>query len=205
MIDCKSATLRLDDYVDGALAADEKAEVEAHLATCAACRDELESLRALLARAASLPRTMPPPARLWSAIESEIQTRRAPLAFAAPSRFSVPLLAAAAVVLMLLSSGATALWLQRTTPDYEFTTARAEYTQATAELAKRVQANPAGLSPTTIAVLDRNLAIIDAAIREAEQALETDPGDSSLEEMLLARYQQRLELLQRAARAGQES
>jgi len=46
---------------------------------------------------------------------------------------------------------------------------------------------------------------VDAAIREAEQALKTDPGDSTLEEMLLARYQQRLELLQRAARAGQES
>lgn len=205
MIDCESAILRLDDYVDGSLVADEKAEVEAHLATCAACRAELESLRALLARATSLPRTMPPPARVWTAIESEIQTRRAPLAFPARSRFSVPLLAAAAVVLMLLSSGVTALLLRRATPDHEFATARAEYSQATAQLAKRIAANPAGLSPTTIAVLDRSLAIIDAAIREAEQALKTDPGDSSLEEMLLARYQQRLELLQRAVRAGQES
>ena len=77
--------------------------------------------------------------------------------------------------------------------------------QFAAQIAQKIEQNPAGLSPRTLAVLERNLTIIDAAIRESEEALKTDPGDPTLEEMLLARYQQRLELLQRAARAGQES
>jgi hypothetical protein len=116
-----------------------------------------------------------------------------------------PLLAAAAVVLMVLSSAVTSLWLKRGGGEPGFAASQAEYAQATAELAQKIEQNPAGLSPRTLAVLERNLAIIDAAIRESEEALKSDPGDPTLEEMLLARYQQRLELLQRAARAGQES
>ena len=46
---------------------------------------------------------------------------------------------------------------------------------------------------------------VDDAIREAEHALDSDRGNPSLERMLLARYQQRLELLQRATRTGEAS
>ncbi|HSR91169.1 MAG TPA: hypothetical protein VLK88_07665, partial [Gemmatimonadales bacterium] len=121
------------------------------------------------------------------------------------SRIRMVWLVAAAVVLMVLSSAVTSLWIKRGGEGHGFVASQAEYARATAELAQKIEKTPTGLSPRTLAILDRNLAIVDAAIREAEQALKTDPGDPTLEEMLLARYQQRLELLQRAARAGQES
>jgi hypothetical protein len=53
-------------------------------------------------------------------------------------------------------------------------------------------------------VVERNLAIVDQAIREAEAALASDPGNAALEQMVLARYVQRLDLLRRATEAGRQ-
>jgi hypothetical protein len=205
---CEEAVALLDDYADGLLAPERTAALEAHLKTCQSCRAELESLRALLADAKALPRSITPPPRTWAGIQQRIESGARPDVVSLSghrSRIRIVWLVAAAVVLMVLSSAVTSLWIKRGGEGQGFTASQAEYAQATAELAQRIEKNPAGLSPRTLAILDRNLAIVDAAIREAEQALKTDPGDPTLEEMLLARYQQRLELLQRAARAGQES
>ena len=205
---CEEAVALLDDYADGLLAPERTAALEAHLKTCQSCRAELESLRALLADAKALPRSITPPPRTWAGIQQRIESGARPDVVSLSghrSRIRIVWLVAAAVVLMVLSSAVTSLWIKRGGEGQGFTASQAEYAQATAELAQRIEKNPAGLSPRTLAILDRNLAIVDAAIRGAEQALKTDPGDPTLEEMLLARYQQRLELLQRAARAGQES
>jgi len=206
---CDEAVALLDDYADGLLTPDRATALEAHLKECSSCRAELESLQTLLADAKALPRAITPPAGTWAAIEQRIESSSKigvlPLSGRRSRSARIFLLAAAAVVLMVLSSAVTSLWIKRGGEGQGFTASQAEYAQATAELAQRIEKNPAGLSPRTLAILDRNLAIVDAAIREAEQALKTDPGDPTLEEMLLARYQQRLELLQRAARAGQES
>jgi hypothetical protein len=45
----------LNEYLDNALAASARATVDAHLAVCAACMDELEALRSLFAEIESLP------------------------------------------------------------------------------------------------------------------------------------------------------
>jgi hypothetical protein len=50
-------------------------------------------------------------------------------------------------------------------------------------------------------VVERNLAIVDSAIQEAKRALQADPGNGALEQMLRARYEQRLDLLRRATDA----
>jgi hypothetical protein len=168
---------------------------------------ELESLQTLLADARVHRASRPP--GTWAAIERRIEsgskTGVVALSGRRSSRARIFLLAAAAVVLMVLSSAVTSLWIKRGGEGQGFAASQAEYAQATAELAQKIEQNPAGVSPRTLAILERNLAIIDAAIREAEQALKTDPGDPTLEEMLLARYQQRLELLQRAARSGRKA
>jgi anti-sigma-K factor RskA len=205
---CDEAVALLDDYADGLLTPERTAVLEAHLKTCPTCRAELDSLQALLANAKALPRSITPPPGAWAGIQQRIESGARPDVVslsAHRSRIRTVWLLAAAVVLMVLSSAVTSLWIKRGGERQGFAASQAEYAQATAELAQKIEKNPAGLSPRTLAILDRNLAIVDAAIREAEQALKTDPGDSTLEEMLLARYQQRLELLQRAARAGQES
>ena len=205
---CDEAVALLDDYADGLLTLERTGALEAHLKSCASCRAQLESLQGLLADAKALPKSITPPAKTWSGIQQRIERGERPAIVslsARRSRIRIVLLAAAAVVLMILSSAVTSLWIKRGGEGLGFAASQAEYSRATAELAQKIEQNPAGLSPRTLAILDRNLAIIDAAIREAEEALKTDPGDPTLEEMLLARYQQRLELLQRAARAGQES
>lgn len=205
---CDEAVALLDDYADGLLSPERAADLEAHLTTCPSCRAELESLQALLADAKALPRSIAPPPGAWSGIQQRIEGSARPGIVSLSARRSgmrTPLLAAAAVVLMVLSSAVTSLWIKRGGEEPGFAASQAEYARATAELAQKIEQNPAGLSPRTLAILERNLAIIDAAIRESEDALKSDPGDPTLEEMLLARYQQRLELLQRAARAGQDT
>jgi len=60
------------------------------------------------------------------------------------------------------------------------------------------------LSPETMAIVRRNLEVIDAAIAELHAALERDPGNGELTRMLLATYQRKIDLLEQAARAGEE-
>ncbi|MBI4289616.1 MAG: zf-HC2 domain-containing protein [Chloroflexi bacterium] len=51
---------RLSLYLDGRLVPEEKAKVESHLKACAACREELESLRATVNALRQLPLVAPP-------------------------------------------------------------------------------------------------------------------------------------------------
>ncbi|HEU4334737.1 MAG TPA: zf-HC2 domain-containing protein, partial [Candidatus Eisenbacteria bacterium] len=48
-------TDRLSEYLDGTLALGDRHELEAHVATCAACAEALEDLRRLVALARALP------------------------------------------------------------------------------------------------------------------------------------------------------
>jgi putative zinc finger protein len=112
-------TDKLSDYLDGELPGDERDAVESHLAGCARCRNVLEDLRRVIARARSI-QPRPPHQDLWPGIAERIEARPAsdkvtplhashaqrPLRM--PSRrisFSLPQLAAAAVLLMALSGG----------------------------------------------------------------------------------------------------
>jgi anti-sigma factor RsiW len=117
---------RLSEAVDGALAAEDAALLEAHLATCDECRTVLSDLRAVAAQARALPPEIAPPADLWPAVESRIAAfaRSAsaveefeadpscgpPVRGTRPGRrgglvLSWPQLAAAGIALVLLSGG----------------------------------------------------------------------------------------------------
>ncbi len=52
---------RLSDYLDNAVSATEKSEIEAHLATCGNCRGALADLKRTIAHMKSLPEVEPPP------------------------------------------------------------------------------------------------------------------------------------------------
>ena len=68
-------------YALDALDGDEAAVVEAHLATCPACRDELDDFRAALA---SLTTDEAPPPAVWAGIARQIGADDAPTPLAAP-------------------------------------------------------------------------------------------------------------------------
>jgi hypothetical protein len=120
-------------------------------------------------------------------------------------------LAAAALVLVAVSSTITAVVMRRPSdevrPEVASTTfvpvsvARADraFAGTLEELEATLTAGRSALSPETIEVLERSLATIDAAIEEARSALSRDPANQALADVLQRNYRQKLELLRRAA------
>ena len=195
---CDEVHTRLDDYLDRTLSEQEREAMTAHLSSCTACSAELEELRTLL------PEAIEPGRDLWEGIEPRLRRGRG--ISVRPSHRPWWMLAAAAVILMGISSAVTVAWLRRNQPTLRGVVAlQSDYAHATLELVRQVEDAERSLSPVTLAVIQRNLGIIDAAIRESEAALAKDPGNQGLEQMVLARYEQRLDLLRRAVRAAGES
>lgn len=197
---CAEILNRLDEWAERTLPATELAAIAAHLEHCPGCRAEAEALQALLAQARGMPRSVLPARDLWPGIEARLD--RAPGPRLRPRWFTPrPLLVAAAIGGLLLGATLATLW-QRQGARREFVLEQSRYAQASADLARALAANPAALAPETRAVVERALNTLDQAIAEAEAALAADPRNASLEQMLVARYEQRLDLLRRAAAVG---
>src|SRR5207247_9536933 len=101
-------TDRLSEYLDGELAAPERRALEAHLASCDGCRTTLDELRRVVTNARALG-DRPPTADLWPAVAARIGLASRARPVARRFSFTMPQLAAASVVLALLSGGAA--WL----------------------------------------------------------------------------------------------
>src|SRR5947208_9923017 len=113
-------TEHLSEYIDGTLPEAERTALEAHLAGCAACRTTLEELRRVVARAQALD-DRPPAADLWPGIAEHIgvvslAARRVDGRGRRRLSFTMPQLAAAAVVLALFSAGSTRLLFRNRPP-----------------------------------------------------------------------------------------
>ncbi|HEU4800809.1 MAG TPA: zf-HC2 domain-containing protein [Gemmatimonadales bacterium] len=216
---------RLSEYVDGTLSAAERAECEAHLAQCPECTGLVFELRAVAWRAARLGAPAPVP-DLWAGIAGRIgdeggrkpgrtHVRPLPVAGRAPGQW----MAAAAVAVFL--AGGAVVWgvLQQKTPAVgpapvattvapptggmtvlpAMARAEATYEQATADLRAILDEGRDQLDPKTVAVLERNLALIDTAIAETETALRNDPASAYLNSYLARTMQRKLTLLRQAA------
>ena len=87
-------------------------------------------------------------------------------------------------------------------PDGAVTTvsfADAQFDAAVADLERVLREQRDQLNPRTVLVLERNLQVIDDAIREARTALDTDPANALLNAHLASARQRKLNLLRRAA------
>ena len=211
---------RLNDYVDGLLPEEEGREVERHLNACETCREEAAFLRSLLTAAAALPGSIRPKRDLWTDIAAGIDGRNiVSVEFGGRSAwFRRGMLAAAAVVLIALSSALTAFWLRArsdspvaTAPDGHsggnvIPAVRAElepfettYSRAIEELTTTLRERRHTLAPETVEVIEKNLGIIDEAIRTSREALATDPDNQELLRSVSAMYEVKVNLLHRAA------
>lgn len=114
----------LPELLDDELERSARVELEGHLRECAECREEMEFLVSLRARARALPREMAPTRDLWAGIAERLEVAPAtdarviPIGRAAgarrPSRWrGIAAAAIAASVLVALSSTVTARLLQR--------------------------------------------------------------------------------------------
>lgn len=213
-------TERLSEYLDGDLGVADTAALEAHLASCGDCRATLEQLRRVVARARALD-DRAPAADLWPEVAARIGL--SPLAERVGARaagharwrltFTVPQLLAASVALVLLSGSAAWVVLRRpggapatvaTGPmpimsnvgTYE---SSPRYAAAVADLERLLAQRRGQLDSTTVRVIEKNLGIIDRAIRDAQSALAADPANAYLNQHLAQAMRRKLELLRQAA------
>jgi len=186
--------LTLNEYVDGTLAARDRASVEVHLAECAACRTAVAELRALVAGAAALPNRIEPGRDLWATIDARIVQRAT---YNVQRAFWRGALAAAAVLVIAL--GVYRLLQPSTAHDRPagqgWAAVQADFDRASDELELTLATERERLRPETVALLERNLAVIDAAIAESRAALARDPANGELRRFFAAASRQKVELL----------
>jgi anti-sigma factor RsiW len=225
-------TDRLSAYLDNDLTPAERAAAGAHLRICPACAAMLDELRAVTARAHALD-DRAPANDLWPGIAAAIGSDISPLS---PRRretggrrrfsFSVPQLAAAAVLLAALSGGVVwTLGMPRarsvavapaapaspsragasdgTIRQTSFTTPRPtaeqSYDAAVADLERVVQAGQGRLDEKTLQIVRKNLAVIDTAVAQARRAVEQDPANSYLNSYLAHTMRRKIDLLRQVA------
>jgi anti-sigma factor RsiW len=192
----------LNDYVDGALPASERAAVEAHLAACSECRELVAGLRAVLTAVSRL-KPPEPPAAAWTRIERSIRG-------AGISRTRWTWLAAAAVLMVATFAG---LRMSGVWPRPAATTAAtipasdAAYVQAEAMAAEqhyqnvistleRAAGEKGSLDPQTASTLEKSLAAVDQAINESRAALKAQPDSEPAQQSLLENFKSKIALLQ---------
>ena len=123
-------------------------------------------------------------------------------------------LAAAAVLLIVASSALTMMFVKPSASDLArgpdavapapggapvVRTVSDDYERLDRELATALAAQRDKMQPETVAKVERNLAIIDAAIAEIRQALVEDPGNDALRELLKASYGQKSALVRQVS------
>jgi tetratricopeptide (TPR) repeat protein len=210
---------RLSEYLDEELDAAERAAIERHLETCAACRTTLDELRDVVTRASTLDDSAPAH-DLWTGVSSRLAPPADPprarpwrSVLARRFTFNLPQLAAAGLALMVLSGGL--VWMARSgDPRADFQPVNAQedfrgvapanftdahYDEAIADLQQALQAGRTKLDAATVRALEDNLAAIDGAIEQCRRALAADPANVYLNTHLAEARQRKLSLLRRVS------
>lgn len=141
---------RLSDYLDNAVSAKERSEIEAHLATCGNCRGALADLERTIAHLKSLPEVEPPPwmtAKIMARVKGGAEPRPAlwkRLFF--PLYVKLPLEAVAIVFLCI-----TGYYLARTTaPQVSLTDTPAIIREEAPQLTPEPSSKPQPSVPSTV-------------------------------------------------------
>lgn len=214
-------TDRLSAYLDGELSTEEGAVLERHLETCAECKAALEQLRRVVAWAGSYPGRAPSKDP-WPHIETAIGKARPGVVSLENRRIRgrfvrMPQALAAGIALLLVGAGSW--WTARATaPENQMATvidvsssdagvriaaaihAAQKYGPAIAELERALAAEQDSLDAATVKVLREQLAIIDRALAEAQEALARDPNSDFLVDHYTGMMKKKLTVLRAATR-----
>lgn len=218
----------LSAYLDDELDAAARTAVEAHLTACASCRAVVDDLARLRTDAAAWATdTATPSPGLWAGVaarlEPPVATTGGRVLAWHQRRWSLGIVELAVAASLVAAVTAGLLWRGAPggapapeagpapvlaqvepvgAPDGAVTTvsfADAQFDAAVADLERVLREQRDQLNPRTVLVLERNLQVIDDAIREARTALETDPANALLNAHLASARQRKLNLLRRAA------
>jgi hypothetical protein len=250
---CEMFEANVSEWLDEELAPEARSAMDAHRAACAACAALVSDLRRLQTDARQLP-PLVPSRDLWEGIEARIEAPVIPLADAAPDvaaprparharharqaamwQIAPRWLAAAAVALVVLSSGVTYLvarsagepegelgpWVITGAPadpsaaaqnasagsvgSREDLARRSATDREIEELRQVIVSRRSELDSATVATIERSLRVIDDAIAESRAALASDPANAFLNEQLDETLRRRLELMQALAFAPSRS
>jgi hypothetical protein len=196
-------------------------DLDAHLASCAACRSLLADLEEIRRVAETLP-DLTPRSEVWAGIASRLKGELA----ARPRPFWTGARVALAMAATLLVAVASSLWLLRSpasappTPaataargapaagviqlqkdlvqdvDENLRIADEHYVKAIAGLEQVVQGGEGTLDPAVAATLQRNLGVIDQAIRESREAMKAQPNSQLVQTSLFEALRQKVALLE---------
>lgn len=213
-------TALLSAYLDGELDDRQRSELEQHLDVCAECAGVLAGLKRVVNRAVALD-DRPPARDLWPGIADRIglrsgaQLRSTKRRLWIPARplFSVPQLAAAAVALVVVSAGITAVLIDDGNVEPQAIELAAsdvggavlaslvnqEFDEAVTDLEMILAEGREFLDSSTVRVIEETLEQIDLAIQEAREVLATDPASTYLNNHLAATMRMKLRFLNRSA------
>jgi predicted anti-sigma-YlaC factor YlaD len=190
---CPHMEATLNEYVDGTLTLLERQAVDEHLAQCAGCREAIAELRRLVSGAQQLPPSIAPPRDLWPVIGRRIRQRAT---WSVQRVWWRGALAAAAVLVIALGIFRLAAGPPDRRAGEGWVAVQADFDRAANELGLILAAERGRLQPETVALLERNLAVIDGAIAESRAALARDPANAELRRLFAAASRQKVELLQ---------
>jgi len=211
---CGDFQIQIDDAIDGTLSTDAQAALEAHLATCPACRGAQADLRLIRSTARALD-SLTPPGSSWPRIAAALEAQRVRRAGAAQR---TRLVLATAAIAVVMAAGSWTAWQRlshRSLPssvaqqqraastakaaasaESEIQQAEEHYNKAIASLEQITRSDPAALDAQTTAELQQNLGVIDTAIGESQEALHADPSNDVARQSLFDALRSKVTLLE---------
>ncbi len=206
----------LSAHIDGDLTAERSDEVATHVASCLTCKRSVAELETMMVDMRELSHARPG-LDLWRRIDEGIDAAEQAPASETPDpkktegtvswiRWLIPVpVAAAAVIIALLTVDPPSESTTEDSPE----TDTADLTQAMAAVEKAESAyrdaiesledvyisEKASFSPETLAVVEKSLAEIDAAIERSREAMMKDPMNVEANRVMLAAYRQKMDFL----------
>jgi anti-sigma factor RsiW len=220
---CADIGPQLSDYVDGTLDGAGRADVDAHLAGCAACAGIVQDFERLRAGARQLG-PIDPPGHVWLEVAGRLHQEsarpgRQPGPTKTGDRNHLWQWLGLAASLVLITSVAYLLrhWPAAGSPappaivavggnpaasgsvetfEQELKQAEDHYDKAIAELEAIARNNNTAMDPAVAATLQKNLTTIDHAIAESRNALNVNPASEPARDSLFEALRQKVGVLQ---------
>jgi anti-sigma factor RsiW len=212
MLSCRDVEPQLSLLVDGALPAEDRGRVRAHVRDCPACQGLLSDLEQIRGVAGQLG-PITPPQHVWLETAGQIRLTQSPAPPPATTARGPALQwisLAAALVLVTIGiflvqrspvgdapepAPATAAGSVEAVAE-ELNLAAAHYEKAIAELEALARSSDEPMDTAVAAVVQRNLGAIDSAIAESRAALVSNPDSQPARDSLFEALRRKISILQ---------